>query len=129
DTSATASSGGHIFTSRPEISLGAGASSETRKNGIPNRRVRGPRNAPLPHIAVCSAGTGMRRDDAPRRQARPKPESPHMDDTIDHSIVFAKTPKGVAEINARSGALTLQARRVLIMIDGHRPVSELMAVV
>jgi len=52
-----------------------------------------------------------------------------MQDTIDYSIVFAKTPKGVAEINARSGALTLQARRVLIMIDGRRPVAELMAVV
>jgi hypothetical protein len=52
-----------------------------------------------------------------------------MDDTIDYSIVFAKTPKGVAEINSRSGALSLQARRVLIMIDGRRPVAELMAVV
>lgn len=53
-----------------------------------------------------------------------------MDDTIAYSLlVFAKTPKGVAEINARSGALTLQARRVLIMIDGRRPVAELMAVV
>jgi len=52
-----------------------------------------------------------------------------MEDTIDHSIVFAKTPKGVAEINARSGALTLQARRVLIMIDGRRQVAELTAVV
>jgi hypothetical protein len=52
-----------------------------------------------------------------------------MDDTIDSSIVFAKTPKGVAEINSRSGALSLQARRVLIMIDGRRPVAELLAVV
>lgn len=52
-----------------------------------------------------------------------------MDDTIEQYSVFAKTPKGVAEINARSGALTLQARRVLIMIDGRRPVAELMAVV
>lgn len=52
-----------------------------------------------------------------------------MEETIDFTIVYAKTPKGVAEINARSGALTLQARRVLIMIDGRRPVAELMAVV
>jgi hypothetical protein len=53
----------------------------------------------------------------------------HMNETTDYSLVFAKTPKGVAEINARSGALTLATRRVLIMIDGHRPIAELMAVV
>lgn len=52
-----------------------------------------------------------------------------MDASLAPHLVFAKTPKGVAEINARSGALTLQARRVLIMIDGRRPVAELMAVV
>ena len=48
-----------------------------------------------------------------------------MDDTIDYSIVFAKTAKGAAEINTRSGALSMQARRVLIMIDGRRPVAHL----
>jgi hypothetical protein len=52
-----------------------------------------------------------------------------MDASIAPHLVFAKTPKGVAEINARSGALTLQARRVLIMIDGRRAVAELLAVV
>ncbi len=52
-----------------------------------------------------------------------------MDASLAQTLVFAKTPKGVAEINARSGALTMQARRVLIMIDGRRPLAELMAVV
>ena len=118
-----------VITSSAAISLGVIASSETRKNGIPKPRVRAPRRTPLPHAAGCTA-------------ARPRIKTTHrvdhleairssraMDETIDYSIVFAKTQKGVAEINARSGALTLQARRVLIMIDGRRPVAELMAVV
>lgn len=52
-----------------------------------------------------------------------------MDVSLASTLVYAKTPKGVAEINARSGALNLQARRVLIMIDGRRPIAELLAVV
>jgi hypothetical protein len=52
-----------------------------------------------------------------------------MDETLAYTLVYAKTAKGLAEINARSGALSLQMRRVLIMIDGRRPVAELMAVV
>jgi hypothetical protein len=118
-----------VFTSRRRISLGFGASSEPRKNGIPNRCVPGTPQRAVASRCGLSAGVHASTEDAPRWQAHRKPESPHMDDTIDYSIVFAKTPKGVAEINARSGALTLQARRVLIMIDGHRPVAELMAVV
>ncbi|MCS6945249.1 MAG: hypothetical protein RMK97_07545 [Sutterellaceae bacterium] len=39
--------------------------------------------------------------------------------------VYAKTAKGAAEIAARSGVLSLPARRILIMIDGTRPVSAL----
>jgi len=118
-----------VFTSRRRISLGFGASSEPRKNGIPNRCVPGTPQRAVASRCGLSAGVHASTEDAPRRQAHRKPESPHMDDTIDYSIVFAKTPKGVAEINARSGALTLQARRVLIMIDGRRPIAELMAVV
>jgi len=118
-----------VFTSRRGISLGLGASSETRKNGIPNRCVPGTSSRAVASHCGLSAGVHASTNDAPRWQAKRKPESPHMDDTIDYSIVFAKTPKGVAEINARSGALTLQTRRVLIMIDGHRAVAELMAVV
>ncbi|MCS7101342.1 MAG: hypothetical protein NZL99_06535 [Burkholderiaceae bacterium] len=46
---------------------------------------------------------------------------------IDERSVYAKTPKGVAEVAARSGALSLSARRVLIMIDGRRSVADLAA--
>src|SRR5262249_17263903 len=104
--------GDGVFTSSAAKSLGVIASSETRKNGIPKPRVRAPRPAPLLHAAGCTAArvrdTTMHRVDQPDaiRSSR------KMDDTIDYSIVFAKTQKGVAEINARSGALTLQARRV-----------------
>jgi hypothetical protein len=41
--------------------------------------------------------------------------------------VFAKTPKGTAELAARSGELTLAQRRLLILIDGARDVDQLAA--
>ena len=44
---------------------------------------------------------------------------------MDGSLVYAKTPKGVAEIAARSAQLSMTTRRVLIMIDGRRSVEEL----
>ena len=44
---------------------------------------------------------------------------------MDQTQVFAKTPKGAAEITLRVGGLSLQERRVLIMIDGERSVGEL----
>jgi hypothetical protein len=44
---------------------------------------------------------------------------------MDGSIVYAKTPKGVAEVAARSAQLAMTTRRVLIMIDGRRTVDEL----
>jgi Bacterial regulatory helix-turn-helix protein, lysR family len=121
--------GDNGYSAARAFSLGAVASSETRKNGIPKPRVRALRNARLPHIAGWTTartciGTSVRVIEADAIRS-----SREMDDTIDYSIVFAKTPKGVAEINQRSGALTLQARRVLIMIDGRRPVAELLAVV
>lgn len=119
-----------VYSSRARFSLGAGASSETRKNGIRNRRVRAPRNLPLPQSAGHPPASTVH-DSLRHAGKHTAPRSFwHMDATLDYSLlVFAKTPKGVAEINARSGALTLPARRVLIMIDGHRPVAELMAVV
>lgn len=43
----------------------------------------------------------------------------------DDRLVYAKTAKGVAEVNSRSGAVSLAARRVLIMIDGRRTITEL----
>jgi hypothetical protein len=44
---------------------------------------------------------------------------------MDGSLVYAKTPKGVAEVAARSAQLAMTTRRVLIMIDGRRTVDEL----
>jgi hypothetical protein len=44
---------------------------------------------------------------------------------MDETLVFAKTPKGMAEVTQRAGGLSLQARRVLIMIDGDRSIGEL----
>lgn len=43
--------------------------------------------------------------------------------------VFGKTPKGAAELAARSGALTLAQRRLLILVDGVRDVDQLAAIV
>lgn len=44
---------------------------------------------------------------------------------MDMGVIFVKTPKGTAEIAARGGALSLAARRVLIMVDGKRTVGDL----
>jgi hypothetical protein len=44
---------------------------------------------------------------------------------MDESLVFEKTPQGLAEVGTRSAGLSLQARRVLIMIDGSRTLGEL----
>jgi hypothetical protein len=44
---------------------------------------------------------------------------------MDESLVFEKTPQGTAEVATRRAGLSLQARRVLIMIDGDRSLSEL----
>jgi hypothetical protein len=44
---------------------------------------------------------------------------------MDLTLVYSKTQKGLAEVKARSGSLSLQARRVLIMVDGKRPVGEI----
>ncbi|HEU0202467.1 MAG TPA: hypothetical protein VFR86_18805 [Burkholderiaceae bacterium] len=44
---------------------------------------------------------------------------------MESGLIFVKTPKGTAEIAARGGALSLAARRVLIMIDGKRTVADL----
>ncbi|HUL64509.1 MAG TPA: hypothetical protein VLW55_07815 [Burkholderiaceae bacterium] len=44
---------------------------------------------------------------------------------LDDWLVYAKTAKGAAEVASRSGAVSLAARRVLIMIDGKRNIAEL----
>jgi hypothetical protein len=43
------------------------------------------------------------------------------------TVIFAKTPKGISEMETRSGGLTPRVRRILIMIDGKRTVEELRA--
>lgn len=43
------------------------------------------------------------------------------------TVIFAKTPKGVSEMETRSGGLTPRVRRILIMIDGKRSVEDLRA--
>jgi hypothetical protein len=44
---------------------------------------------------------------------------------MDEQLVFSKTSKGVAEVAARSAALGMAARRVLILVDGKRTVADL----
>jgi len=44
---------------------------------------------------------------------------------MDGSLVFLKTPRGIAEISLRSAQLPMTTRRVLIMIDGKRNVDDL----
>lgn len=44
---------------------------------------------------------------------------------MDNRLVYTKTAKGVAEVAARGGALSLTARRILIMVDGKRSVADL----
>ena len=44
---------------------------------------------------------------------------------MDESLIYAKTPKGVAEVGARSAQLSMVTRRVLIMMDGKRTVGDL----
>ena len=39
--------------------------------------------------------------------------------------IFAKTPKGAAEITARGGGLSLAQRRLLILVDGVRSIDQL----
>ncbi|MGE5161205.1 MAG: hypothetical protein ACM3O5_06845 [Betaproteobacteria bacterium] len=48
---------------------------------------------------------------------------------MDGSLIYAKTPQGVAEVGARSAQLSMVARRVLIMMDGKRTVDDLAAFV
>lgn len=44
---------------------------------------------------------------------------------MDGTLIYAKTPRGVAEVAARSAQLSMTTRRVLIMMDGKRTLSEL----
>lgn len=44
---------------------------------------------------------------------------------MDGTVVYSKTPRGIAEISLRSAQLPMTTRRVLIMIDGKRTVDDL----
>lgn len=44
---------------------------------------------------------------------------------MDGTLIYAKTPRGVAEVAARSAQLSMTTRRVLIMMDGKRTLGEL----
>ncbi len=44
---------------------------------------------------------------------------------MDGTLVYSKTPIGIAEISLRSAQLPMTTRRVLIMIDGKRTVDDL----
>jgi hypothetical protein len=44
---------------------------------------------------------------------------------MDGSLIYVKTPKGVAEVGARGAQLSMVTRRVLIMMDGKRTVDDL----
>ncbi len=44
---------------------------------------------------------------------------------MDGTLVYSKTPRGIAEISLRSAQLPVTARRVLIMVDGKRTVDDL----
>lgn len=48
---------------------------------------------------------------------------------MDGTIVYAKTPKGTAEVATRGTQLSMTARRILIMIDGKRAIDDLLALV
>ena len=48
---------------------------------------------------------------------------------MDGTLIFAKTPRGVAEVAARGPQLSMTSRRVLIMMDGRRTVDELSQIV
>lgn len=44
---------------------------------------------------------------------------------MDGSLLFIKTPKGIAEVSLRGAQLAMTARRILIMVDGKRSVDDL----
>ena len=44
---------------------------------------------------------------------------------MDSHLIFSKTARGAEEINSRAAGLSLHSRRVLIMVDGKRSITEL----
>ena len=52
-----------------------------------------------------------------------------MADTLDPRLVYSKTAAGVSEVEHRGDTLSPAARRVLVLIDGRRPLAALPAAV
>jgi hypothetical protein len=52
-----------------------------------------------------------------------------MADTLDPRLVYSKTAAGVSEIEHRGSTLSPPARRVLVLVDGRRPLAALPAAV
>ena len=52
-----------------------------------------------------------------------------MAEPLDPRLVYSKTPAGVGEVERRSDTLSVPARRVLVLIDGRRPLAALPAAV
>lgn len=48
---------------------------------------------------------------------------------MDGTLIYSKTPRGAAEVAARTAQLSMTTRRVLIMMDGKRTVEELAVLV
>lgn len=48
-----------------------------------------------------------------------------MSEPLDPRLVYAKTPAGMAEVMHRSEAVSAPARRVLLLVDGRRPLAAL----
>ena len=48
-----------------------------------------------------------------------------MSEPLDPRLVYAKTAAGAAEVMHRSDAISVPARRVLLMVDGRRPLAAL----
>jgi hypothetical protein len=59
----------------------------------------------------------------------PGARTTRAEESMDGTIVYSKTPKGTAEVAARSAQLSMTARRILIMIDGKRAIDELLVLV
>jgi len=60
-----------------------------------------------------------------RAEGKPETLARSALNAMDGSLIYAKTPRGAAEVGARSEQLSMVARRVLIMMDGRRTVDEL----
>ena len=52
-----------------------------------------------------------------------------MAEPLDPRLVYGKTAAGVSEVQHRAGGLSPPARRLLVLVDGRRPLAALPATV